>query len=364
MFIFPGTHLFTGCGGDSGVPGTWCQLSDESVGGILLACSLFVLLTSIIIMVKILNIILKGPMARAIRIGVNADLPGKAKFLTGYLAMIIGAGLTMLVQSSSVFTSTLTPLVGMGLISVARMYPLTLGANVGTCLTGVLAALASDPTAIQDTMQVALSHLFFNLSGIVLFYPVPYMRKLPLNAAKFMGNTTAKYRWFALAYVIMVYFLIPAALFALSLAGWQVLIGVLVPIAALVIVIAIIKLMQHYCPQRMHPKMRSWKWLPKPLRSLEPLNGVVVGCCYSECCVRCRRRKCCATATDDDTDSDSIESDSVGDDVKDSKFLGSDIQIIYDEGVYAGSKVTRQIEDLSVRDNKAYVQDYDVSTHL
>jgi len=297
------THLFTGCGGKDGVDGEPCNLSDEAVGGILFACSLTVLLSSVIIMVKVLNSILKGPMAHAIRKGVNSNLPGKAAFLTGYIAMLVGAGLTMLVQSSSVFTSTLTPLVGMGLISVERMFPLTLGANIGTCLTGILAALASDPTQIQNTMQVALAHLFFNITGIVIYYPIPFMRRIPLTAAYFMGNETAKYRWFAVMYIILVFLLIPLGLFGLSLAGWKVMVGVIVPIAALVVAIAVIKIMQNYCPMRMHPKMRNWKWLPEPLRSLAPLNKVVTRCCYNEKCINCRR-KCCGGDSDTDSDSD------------------------------------------------------------
>ena len=52
-------------------------------------------------------------------------------WLTGYLAMLVGAILTVLVQSSSVFTSTLTPLAGAGLVSLERAYPLTLGSNIG-----------------------------------------------------------------------------------------------------------------------------------------------------------------------------------------------------------------------------------------
>ena len=52
-------------------------------------------------------------------------------WLTGYLATVVGAGLTVLVQSSSVFTSTLTPLAGTGLVTLDRVYPLTLGSNIG-----------------------------------------------------------------------------------------------------------------------------------------------------------------------------------------------------------------------------------------
>jgi sodium-dependent phosphate cotransporter len=78
--------------------------------------------------------------------------------------MGIGAGITVLVQSSSITTSVLTPLVGVGVIQLEQMFPLTLGANIGTTVTGLLASMVSDSV---DALQVALSHLFFNISGIV-----------------------------------------------------------------------------------------------------------------------------------------------------------------------------------------------------
>ena len=182
---------------------------------------------------------------------LNADIP-YVPWLTGYLALLIGAVVTFLVQSSSVFTSTLTPLVGTGLFSLERAYPLTLGgnrvivcyqclissqrdsssrlqdlrklslypnvtifqpsfflsfciglnmilisyipgSNIGTTTTGLLAALASDGDKLKSSLQIALCHLFFNISGILLFYPVPFMR-WPIPLAKIMGRTVAQYR--------------------------------------------------------------------------------------------------------------------------------------------------------------------------
>jgi hypothetical protein len=47
--------------------------------------------------------------------------------------MLVGGVVTFLVQSSSVFTSTLTPMVGSGVLSLERAYELTLGSNIGDC---------------------------------------------------------------------------------------------------------------------------------------------------------------------------------------------------------------------------------------
>ena len=155
-------------------------------------------------------------------------------WLTGYLAMVVGAGLTVLVQSSSVFTSTLTPLAGTGLVTLDRVYPLTLGSNIGmvidglllyshclliagTTTTSLLAALASSGHQ-REAVQIALVHLMFNITGILIFYPVPLLR-LPVAMARRLGEVTARYRWFSLAYLLFMFFIFPAIIFGLSIAG-------------------------------------------------------------------------------------------------------------------------------------------------
>ena len=50
---------------------------------------------------------------------VSADFPFPFGWVTGYIAMVVGAGMTFIVQSSSVFTSAITPLVGK-LLSLTR----------------------------------------------------------------------------------------------------------------------------------------------------------------------------------------------------------------------------------------------------
>ena len=54
-----------------------------------------------------------------------------------YASMVFGMLLTITVQSSSITTSTFTPLVGLNVITLEQMLPLTLGANIGTTFTAV-----------------------------------------------------------------------------------------------------------------------------------------------------------------------------------------------------------------------------------
>ena len=254
------------------VANTW---SDTTVGIVLLVLALIVLCSCLICIVKTLNSLLKGKIAVIIKKFMNYEFPGKFAYFTGYIAILIGTGMTILVQSSSVFTSALTPLVGIGVIKIDRMYPLTLGANIGTTTTAILAALAQEPEDIKISLQISLCHLFFNLSGILLFYPIPFLR-FPIRMAKFLGNETAKYRWFAILYLIVSFFILPALIFGLSYVGWKAMVGVLAPFAALIIFIAVIKMFQRKWPRCLPPILRSWKFLPLGCRSLEPYDRVVV----------------------------------------------------------------------------------------
>ncbi|CAD5112554.1 DgyrCDS1766 [Dimorphilus gyrociliatus] len=269
-------YLFHG----QGIKGS--KLNEGASGAILLACSLLVLCVCLVLMVKTLSALMKGPLAGAIKKTINAEFPGKFAFLTGYLAILIGAGLTVLVQSSSVFTSMLTPLVGLGIVHLERVYPLELGANIGTTGTAILAALAS--TNVQRSMHIALSHCFFNIFGLLLFYPIPVTRKIPIGMARYLGDVTAEYRWFAIFYLILVFLIIPGIVFGLSIPGWYVLLAVGGPVVIFIIALIVINILQRKRPQALPEKLRSWDFLPKPLRSLEPYDRLVFRSCNCACC--------------------------------------------------------------------------------
>ncbi|XP_060597383.1 sodium-dependent phosphate transport protein 2B-like [Ruditapes philippinarum] len=264
--------------------------SDAAVGAVLLIIALVLLCACLVAIVKLLHSLLRGQMAHVIRKFINADFPGVCSYFTDYLAILIGAGMTVLVQSSSIFTSSLTPLVGIGVLTVERMYPLTLGANIGTTATSVLAAFAQDPSKLKNSLQIAICHLFFNLSGILLFFPLPFFRP-PIRAAKFLGTQTAKYRWFAVLYLIFAFFILPGAGFALSVVSWIALAAVFIPIGVLIFIVFIIKVIQEKCPKCLPKKLRNWKWLPECMRSLAPFDRFlmkITGNCYC-----CRKVGCC-----------------------------------------------------------------------
>ncbi|KAK1792469.1 hypothetical protein P4O66_012398 [Electrophorus voltai] len=270
------------------------ELPDLAVGLILLAMSLLVLCTCLVLIVKLLNSVLKGQVAKVIKTIINTDFPFPFAWLTGYLAIIVGAVMTFIVQSSSVFTSAITPLVGIGVISIERAYPLSVGSNIGTTSTAVLAALASPGDTLTNSLQIALVHLFFNVSGIVLWYIVPFMRA-PIWLAKSLGDVTARHRWFALIYILVCFFLLPLLIFGLSLAGWAVLLAVLLPPAILLLFVVSVNVLQGRWPHALPSCLRTWDFLPIWARSLEPWDRVVT--VVTACCCCC---KCCEVAQGDE----------------------------------------------------------------
>ena len=127
-------------------------------------------------------------------------------FKTPLRGLVIGVLFTALVQSSSVTTSLIVPLAGAGLVSLAQVFPYTLGANVGTTVTAMLAALSlGEPAAVA----VATAHLLFNLTGIVVFYP---LRRIPMLMAQKLAALAVIWPPVAPLFVILVFFVIPLSL--------------------------------------------------------------------------------------------------------------------------------------------------------
>ena len=263
--------------------------NEPLAGALLLIMSLAILITCLLLMVKNLRALLQGSLASVVKKTINSDFPGIFACLTGYVAILVGAVSTVLVQSSSIFTSTMTPLVGIGVVTIERVYPMFCGTNIGTTSTGFIAAFAASSLRISAALQIAFCHLFFNISGILIFYPIPFMR-IPIPMAKKFGNVTSQYRWFAILYLISMFFLFPLSIFGLSMGGWPVLAGVMGPILLLVIIIAVINILQAKKPQILPAKLQSWEFLPLWMHSLDPLDrqvSKVMGAC--KCCKCCKK---------------------------------------------------------------------------
>jgi sodium-dependent phosphate cotransporter len=245
-------------------------LNDIWLGLLLLTFSLVLLCGCLISLMKILNSMMGSQMATLIRKTINAEIP-YVPWLTGYLSMLVGAVITILVRSSSVFTSTLTPLCGTGLVSLETAYPLTLGSNIGTTTTSILASFAAEGKYLKPSIQISLVHLFFNVVGILIFYPIPFMR-WPVSMAQKLGDITAHYRWFAVIYLSLMFFILPALIFLLSLAGPIALYSFIIPTLVLIILATITNLLQTHKPHWLPTILKSWEFLPLWMHSLDPLD--------------------------------------------------------------------------------------------
>jgi sodium-dependent phosphate cotransporter len=123
-------------------------------------------------------------------------------------AMFFGLLITVLVQSSSITTSLAVPLAGAGILTLVQIFPYTLGANIGTTITAMLAALAVGEIS---AVMVAFAHLLFNVCGIALIWPIPAIRRIPLRLAGGFAAVAADHRWIAIAYILVCFYAVPFA---------------------------------------------------------------------------------------------------------------------------------------------------------
>ena len=165
--------------------------------------SLFLLFMALTYLIRTL----RSLVLKKIEIVVNKYL-----FKNDLLGFGLGILITSVVQSSSITTSIIIPLAGAGLISVRQIFPYTLGTNIGTTVTAILAALA---TQNHIAVTVAFSHLCFNIFGITIFYPLKF---IPIKLAEFVGKKAAKSTknlvLFITVYLLL--YLIPVALIFLT----------------------------------------------------------------------------------------------------------------------------------------------------
>ena len=125
-------------------------------------------------------------------------------------SFITGLSFTALVQSSSIMTSLVVPLAGAGLVTLEQILPYTMGANIGTTVTALLAALSVGGVI---AISVALSHLIFNVLSILLWYP---LRFAPINLAKKLAAVVKRRRYIALLYVLSFFIIIPLLIVIIS----------------------------------------------------------------------------------------------------------------------------------------------------
>ncbi len=123
-----------------------------------------------------------------------------------------GILMTAIVQSSSLTTSLIVPLVATDKVRLERAFNFLMGANIGTTITAILAALFRSEAA----MSLAIAHFLFNLTAVLIYVSIPIIGRLPLYLAEKLGYLMFRYRIAAFAYITLVFFVIPFTLIYFS----------------------------------------------------------------------------------------------------------------------------------------------------
>ncbi len=181
--------------------------SGPSRGAFIAIGSALVIIAALVLLVRVMRAAMQS------RIESNVSL-----FLGRHavLAILFGAVATVMVQSSSITTSLLVPLAGAGLITLNQAFPVTLGANVGTTVTALLASMAVSGANAQAGIIIALVHFLFNVTGIVMIYPIPAVREIPLGLARWFAGVACRSRGWAVVYIVVLFYGLPSLFAFLS----------------------------------------------------------------------------------------------------------------------------------------------------
>ncbi|ESO83503.1 hypothetical protein LOTGIDRAFT_56585, partial [Lottia gigantea] len=190
-------------------------------------------------------------------------------YLKGYVIIIMGCVMTIVVQDSVLLTGTIVLLPASRFINPDYLYPFVLGSNVGAALSLLFTAM-SDPVTSQVAFQIIYCHLIFSVSSFVLFYVIPYSSRIPLLFAEVLSKKFSKHRWFAFGLITVVFFGLPAVTYGLSLADQHYVISFLSVLVLISLVVSTISFMQAYAPSCLPLCMKTWEFLPEYMRSLEP----------------------------------------------------------------------------------------------
>lgn len=156
-----------------------------------------------------------GKVLRAVLVGQAHEILHKALGRGPLTGIASGTLVTVMVQSSSTTTSLMIPLAGGGVFSTRQLYPFTLGANIGTTITALLAATAISGDGAQLALTIALVHVLFNLFAVVLIYGLPFLRELPVRAAEHLAEIGSRNKLIAMSYVVGLFFALPGMMMVL-----------------------------------------------------------------------------------------------------------------------------------------------------
>ncbi|MDD9964636.1 MAG: Na/Pi symporter [Myxococcales bacterium] len=183
--------------------------SSERGAAVLFLClAMGIVFGGLVVLVRQLRRVAGGRLERSVTPALDAS---------PLVGLATGAVATAMVQSSSLTLSLLVPLAGTGIMTLEQVFPLVLGANLGTTITAFMASTAVPVETFSQAVQISLVHMLFNTAGILLIYPWPPIRRVPLGMARWLGRLAVRSKLAAMAAVVGLFYLLPA----LALVVWR-----------------------------------------------------------------------------------------------------------------------------------------------
>ncbi len=174
--------------------------SQQAQGLVLVLCSGAVIFASLMLIVRALHSALLSRAERLVQFAVGG---------TGVAAILVGCIATAMVQSSSITTSLLVPMAAVGVITLRQAFPVTIGANLGTTITALMASLAVSGPNAQAGIEIALTHLCFNLAATLLVYPWAPARGFVLAGVTRFADLATRSKLLAITYLLVLFYGLP-----------------------------------------------------------------------------------------------------------------------------------------------------------
>jgi solute carrier family 34 (sodium-dependent phosphate cotransporter) len=183
------------------LPVGWAEHNLEFGGAtspVFVALGLVIIFTALTLITRNMRRLVAGGVERAMN-----RIIGRGG---GAIGILVGIGVTVAVQSSTITTSILVPLVAAGILTLPSAYPITVGANIGTTITALIASLAVQR---PEGLTIALVHTLFNLSAVAIIFPLKQLRMLPVRLAERLAVVATRRHTAVFAYIVGLFILLP-----------------------------------------------------------------------------------------------------------------------------------------------------------
>lgn len=171
-----------------------------SNGAVLTVLSFILLVISILIFRKLISDLLKAQSPEAF---------SKFFFAGEFKSFFWGVVTTAAIRSSTITTSLVVPMVAKKIVKMRMAAPFIMGANMGTTITAFIAALLNSN---NSAINIALAHFLFNFIGVLLFFPIPALKEVPIRLSVSLGKLTLRYRIAGFVFILLTFFIIPFSL--------------------------------------------------------------------------------------------------------------------------------------------------------